>query len=99
LRLGQCFQLLATTGNDVTGLLRLPSVEAAQVWVDDFVSSYNEDHKQSGIRAVTPAQCHDGHEGAILGNRAQVYAAARSHTPDRRARARPATGRRSLWSD
>jgi putative transposase len=59
------------------------SVEAAQTWVDEFVRWYNEDHQHSGIRFVTPAQRHDGHDGAILANRARVYAAARRRRPDR----------------
>jgi putative transposase len=59
------------------------SVEAAQIWVDEFVRWYNEDHQHSGIRFVTPAQRHDGHDGAILANRARVYAAARRRRPDR----------------
>jgi hypothetical protein len=60
-----------------------PSLEAAQAWVDDFVRWYNHDHQHSGIRFVTPAQRHDGHEHAILANRARVYAVARARTPDR----------------
>jgi transposase InsO family protein len=60
-----------------------PSLGEAQAWVDDFVRWYNEDHQHSGIRFVTPAQRHDGHEHAILANRARVYAAARARTPDR----------------
>ena len=63
-----------------------PTVEAAQTWVDDFVRWYNQDHQHSGIRFVTPTQRHDGHDGAILANRARVYAAARSRRPDRWAR-------------
>jgi putative transposase len=59
------------------------SLEAAQTWVDDFVRWYNEDHQHSGIRFVTPAQRHDGHDHAILANRARVYAAARRSRPDR----------------
>jgi putative transposase len=59
------------------------SLEAAQTWVDEFVRWYNEDHQHSGIRFVTPAQRHDGHDHAILANRARVYAAARRSRPDR----------------
>jgi len=62
------------------------SLAAAQSWVDDFVRWYNEDHQHSGIRFVTPAQRHDGHEHAILANRARVYAAARARKPNRWAR-------------
>jgi transposase InsO family protein len=59
------------------------SIEAAQAWVDGFVRWYNEDHQHSGIRFVTPAQRHDGHDVAILENRKQVYAAARERNPER----------------
>lgn len=59
------------------------SLEAAQVWVNRFVRWYNEDHQHSGIRFVTPAQRHDGHDIAILENRKQVYGAARERNPAR----------------
>jgi putative transposase len=59
------------------------SLEAAQAWVDAFVSWYNEDHQHSGIRFVTPAQRHAGQDVAILENRKQVYAAARARAPHR----------------
>lgn len=36
------------------------SLEAARVWVHDFVGWYNEVHRHSGIRFVTPAQRHRG---------------------------------------
>jgi putative transposase len=36
------------------------SLEAARVWVHDFVCSDNEVHRHSGIRFVTPAQRHRG---------------------------------------
>jgi hypothetical protein len=53
-------------------------VEAAQ-----FVHWYNEEHRHSGIRYVTPAQRHDGRDQAILTARHAVYQEARRCSPRR----------------
>ena len=44
---------------------------------------YNHQHKHSGLKFVTPAQRHDGRDGAILSHRKQVYEAAKQRHPER----------------
>lgn len=59
------------------------SLEEAQVWTQKFVRWYNQEHKHSGLKFVTPAQRHAGQADAILRNREQLYAAAKSSNPRR----------------
>jgi transposase InsO family protein len=59
------------------------SLSAARAWVQRFVQWYNEVHRHSGIRFVTPAARHQGKEGDILANRQAIYAAAKCHHPER----------------
>lgn len=59
------------------------SVEAARKWVDRFVYWYNEEHRHSQIRFVTPGQRHRGEDKQILRNREQVYAQAKERNPSR----------------
>jgi transposase InsO family protein len=59
------------------------SIEHAREWVRRFVRWYNEDHRHSSIRFVTPAQRHNGNDLAILEQRQQVYERARSKHPER----------------
>lgn len=56
---------------------------AAREWARDFVHWYNHDHRHSGIRYVSPAQRHDGHDIAILAARHEVYLRARERNPAR----------------
>ena len=58
-------------------------VEDARRWVAGFVGWYNDEHQHSGIRFVTPGQRHDGHDVAILSQRAEVYRAAQRRHPQR----------------
>jgi len=51
-----------------------------------FVSWYNNDHKHSGIRYVSPAQRHAGEDRGILQARHAVYLQARAANPRRWAR-------------
>jgi len=53
------------------------SLDAARAWVHVFVHWYNETHRHSGIRFITPADRHSGKEHDILSNRKAVYAAAK----------------------
>ncbi len=62
------------------------SLEEARAWVEGFVSWYNQEHRHSGIRFVTPAERHDGLDVAILAKRVLVYEKARQERPDRWAR-------------
>jgi putative transposase len=62
------------------------NVEAAQRWVDGFVSWYNTEHLHSAIRFVSPDDRHFGREAALLAQRRQVYEQARQRNPERWAR-------------
>jgi putative transposase len=55
----------------------------ARAWAADFVRWYNFDHRHSGIRYVSPAQRHAGHDKAILEARHEVYIRARERNPAR----------------
>jgi putative transposase len=59
------------------------SAEEACAWVAAFVSWYNDLHRHSGIRFVTPSQRHSGEAVAISHHRARVYEQARQRHPRR----------------
>ncbi len=59
------------------------SVEEACAWVAGFVGWYNDRHRHSGIRFVTPSQRHSGEAVAISRHRAGVYEQARQRHPRR----------------
>ena len=59
------------------------SLEEARAWTQKFVRWYNQDHKHSGLKFVTPAQRHSGQDAAILAHREQVYRNARNRNPGR----------------
>lgn len=48
-----------------------------------FVQWYNQEHRHSGIRYVTPAQRHRGEAPVLLQRRVAVYEAARKRQPQR----------------
>lgn len=56
---------------------------AARVWAEQFVAWYNNEHRHSGIRFVTPAQRHAGHDIELLRARHQLYTKAREANPRR----------------
>lgn len=59
------------------------SLFAARQWVGTFVHWYNDEHRHSAIRFVTPAQRHAGLDAALLSKRAEVYEAAKTKHPGR----------------
>jgi len=59
------------------------SLEAARTWVEQFVAWYNNDHRHSGIRFVTPQQRHCGEDAVILEKRNIVYQMAKVANPSR----------------
>ncbi|MCL7420221.1 MAG: integrase core domain-containing protein, partial [Methylobacter sp.] len=59
------------------------SLEEARTWVHGFVNWYNEVHRHSGIRFVTPAERHNGSDHQILAARKAVYETARQRRPER----------------
>lgn len=56
---------------------------AARQWVCPFVHWYNDEHRHSAIRFVTPAERHAGRDAALLAQRDLVYKAARKRQPER----------------
>jgi len=59
------------------------SLVAARAWFADFVGWYNDQHRHSAIRFVTPSQRHAGEGPEILRQRREVYEAARRRNPER----------------
>ena len=58
-------------------------LQAAREWSARFVQWYNEGHRHSGIRYVTPAQRHAGQDRCLLDARHAVYQDARERNPRR----------------
>ena len=48
-----------------------------------FVRWYNQEHRHSGIRFVTPHERHEGQDQAILKKRHAIYTAAKQANPRR----------------
>jgi transposase InsO family protein len=59
------------------------TLEAARQWVHQFTGWYNEEHRHSALKYVTPAQRHDGHAQALLTQRKALYEEARARHPNR----------------
>ena len=59
------------------------SLEVARLWCANFVNWYNEEHKHSAIKFVTPGQRHRGEDVQILADRDEVYRQAKSINPSR----------------
>ena len=56
---------------------------AARQWTVRFVQWYNDEHRHSAIRYVTPAQRHTGQDRPLLEARHAVYQDARERNPKR----------------
>jgi putative transposase len=59
------------------------SIDAARQWTDRFVGWYNNEHRHSAIRYVTPSQRHKGEDIRILSHRHQVYQQAKQRRQNR----------------
>ena len=59
------------------------SLQEAREWVAGFQRWYNEVHRHSGLKFVTPAQRHRGEEGVVLEQRHTLYQAAKARHPER----------------
>jgi putative transposase len=59
------------------------TVEQARDWALGFQQWYNEEHKHSALKFVTPGERHRGEDKAILARRRAVYAQARAQHPER----------------
>ncbi|MCI4238886.1 IS3 family transposase [Dickeya dianthicola] len=58
-------------------------LNAAREWVEIFTWWYNETHRHSGIRYVTPGQRHRGEDASVLKKRDEVYQMAKAQRPER----------------
>ncbi|MCK4843267.1 MAG: integrase core domain-containing protein [Methylococcales bacterium] len=58
-------------------------LEEAREWVADFVKWYNEEHRHSQIKFVTPGQRHEGKDEEILEKRVQLYKQKKEENPTR----------------
>ena len=59
------------------------NLEQARDWVLGFVRWYNEAHRHSAIKFVTPVERHTGADVEILKQREAVYAQAKAQRPER----------------
>ena len=59
------------------------TLDEARQWAACFVRWYNQEHRHSGIRYVTPAQRHAGQDGPTLAARHALYQQAREGHPRR----------------
>lgn len=59
------------------------SLEEAREWVAGFVHWYNEIHRHSALRFVTPGQRHRGEDVIILEQRHALYEEAKAQHPER----------------
>jgi putative transposase len=59
------------------------SLPAARQWVGEFVQWYNDEHRHSAIRFVTPNERHAGRDALLLAKRDAVYKAAKAQYPQR----------------
>ena len=55
----------------------------ARQWVDEFQQWYNEDHRHSALKFVTPGQRHRGEDTALLNKREELYSVAKRKNPER----------------
>ena len=58
-------------------------LDAARDWAARFVHWYNNEHRHSGIKYVTPAQRHAGQDRSLLTARHELYQHARRSNPRR----------------
>lgn len=57
--------------------------EEARQWVADFQRWYNEEHRHSALKFVTPGQRHRGEDQELLRRRAELYEVAKAKRPER----------------
>ena len=59
------------------------TLDGARQWVQRFVRWYNEEHRHSAIKFVTPMQRHSGLDGPLLAKRHATYTQAKAAHPER----------------
>jgi transposase InsO family protein len=64
-------------------LVPFATLEEARAFMDRLMTWYNEEHRHSGIRYVTPSQRHAHDDVELLAKRHAVYQAARAAQPKR----------------
>lgn len=70
---------------------RFASIGQARAWMDAFVTSYNHEHRHSGIGYYTPASVHHGTAAAVRDHRQATLNAAYAAHPERFTRRPEAT--------
>lgn len=55
----------------------------ARLWVQKFVEWYNEEHRHSALKYVTPNERHEGKASALLQARKYLYESAKAANPSR----------------
>lgn len=55
----------------------------ARLWVQKFVDWYNEEHRHSALKYVTPNERHEGKASALLAARDKLYKTAKAANPKR----------------
>ena len=58
-------------------------IDSARIWTKQFVQWYNNEHRHSRIKFVTPAQRHEGKDIEILHRRDLLYVKMKRRTPSR----------------
>ena len=58
-------------------------IEAARGRVHGFAQWYNEDHRHSGLKFLTPGHRHRGETKVLMDNRKKVYQLAKQRHPER----------------
>ena len=66
---------------------RFRDLSSVRAWVESFVDWYNNEHRHSGIKYVTPNQRHYGEADEICRIRQETYEKARQKNPRRWTRA------------
>lgn len=59
------------------------SLEIARQWVASFMDWYNEEHRHSALRFVTPGQRYRGEDQDLLERREAIYRKAKERNPNR----------------
>lgn len=62
---------------------RFKSIDDAREWIGNFVEWYNNEHRHSKIKYVTPEQRHTGKDIEILKKREETYKNAMKRNPER----------------
>ena len=75
--------LFRTLKYDVSYPKSFETIEEARVWVAKFVHWYNNEHRHTQIKYVTPMQRHTGEDKEILKKRKKTYEEARRRNPHR----------------